>query len=77
MEEVIIRKNGDVGHITLNRPYALNALTHGMISRIETALLDWRSDKNIKLVLVDAEGSKAFCSGGDISHLDSDKKFVR
>ena len=69
MTEAIIRKKGKVGQITLNRPHALNALTYEMISDIEKALLEWENDTSVKVVLVDAEGPRAFCAGGDISDL--------
>ena len=69
MKEVFIRKNGCVGHITLNRPNSLNALTYHMISAIENALLSWKENDQIVLVLVDANGDKAFSSGGDVSDL--------
>ena len=69
MTDVIIRQNGNVGHITLNRPDALNALTYDMILKIETALISWKQNEEVKIVLVDANGDKAFCSGGDVSDL--------
>ncbi len=69
MAEAIIQKMGKIGQITLNRPRALNALTYKMITDIEKALIEWQSDSSIRAVLVDAEGSRAFCSGGDISDL--------
>ena len=37
MTDVIIRQNGNVGHITLNRPDALNALTYDMICLLYTS----------------------------------------
>ena len=69
MTDVIIRQNGNVGHITLNRPDALNALTYNMILKIEKALISWKQNEEVKIVLVDANGDKAFCSGGDVSDL--------
>ena len=69
MAEAIIQKMGKIGQITLNRPRALNALTYKMITDIEKALIEWEYDSSIQAVLVDAEGSRAFCSGGDISDL--------
>ena len=69
MTDVIIRQNGNVGHITLNRPDALNALTYDMILKIEKALISWKQNEEVKIVLVDANGDKAFCSGGDVSDL--------
>jgi len=67
MSEIAIRKEGRVGHITLTRPKALNALTYDMCLRIEAALDAWRADDAVRMVLIDAEGDKAFCAGGDIA----------
>ncbi|MGI9400211.1 MAG: enoyl-CoA hydratase/isomerase family protein [Rhizobiaceae bacterium] len=64
-----IRQQGHAGRITLTRPDALNALTHDMALQMEAALLEWKDDDSIKLVLVDAEGDKAFCAGGDVEKL--------
>ena len=69
MKDIFIRENGCVGHITLNRPGALNALTYDMISKIENALILWKENDQIEAILVDANGDRAFCSGGDVSDL--------
>ena len=69
MSEIHIRQDGHAGRITLNRPQALNALTYDMCLAIEDALWTWRADPTVKLVLLDAEGAKAFCSGGDIAEM--------
>lgn len=66
MSDMIIRTVGPVAHATLNRPKALNALNHQMCLDLETAMKDWAHNDNIKLLLIDAEGEKAFCAGGDI-----------
>ncbi|MDO6731432.1 enoyl-CoA hydratase/isomerase family protein [Marinovum sp. 2_MG-2023] len=71
-EDVVIRKSGRAGHITLDRPDALNALTAGMSITIEIALDDWRDDDAVDLVILDAKGTKAFCAGGDIAKLYAD-----
>lgn len=67
--DLSVRIEGRIGWITLNRPKALNALTHSMVLRMEAALLDWRHNENITLVLIDAVGDKAFCAGGDVNAL--------
>lgn len=64
--EVICRKRGAAGHILLNRPQALNALTLGMVRDIAAALDAWERDPEIKCVVVEGAGGKAFCAGGDI-----------
>ncbi|MDR7127487.1 enoyl-CoA hydratase/isomerase family protein [Pseudotabrizicola sp. 4114] len=65
--EIIACLRGQVGHLTLNRPAALNALTRGMISELTLALQGWRTDPSVRLIVIDAAGPKAFCAGGDIS----------
>jgi len=69
MTEIDIRIDGCAGRITLQRPKALNALTYAMIPAISAALDGWATDDAVKLVLIDAEGDKAFCAGGDIADL--------
>jgi len=67
---VIIRTEGQVGRITLNRPAALHALNQDMCETMLAALLDWRDDTSVEIVLVDhAEGTRGFCAGGDIRML--------
>ena len=68
--QVLTRKTGPVGHITLNRPKALHALTLEMCHAMTAALTQWASDDDIKAVIIDhAEGSRGFCAGGDIAML--------
>ena len=69
MSEIDIRVSGKAGRITLARPEALNALTYDMITRIEQAIDAWADDPAISMVVIDAEGERAFCSGGDIAKL--------
>ena len=54
------------GLLTLDRPDTLNALSHGMVRTISSALARWRSDPSIQAVLIKAVPGKAFCAGGDI-----------
>ncbi|MFJ3788412.1 enoyl-CoA hydratase/isomerase family protein [Kitasatospora sp. NPDC090091] len=64
--EVIVQREGRAGLIVLNRPAALNALTHGMVQRISEALDAWERDDRIETVVVTGAGDRAFCAGGDI-----------
>lgn len=69
MGEIWCRKEGRAGRITLQRPKALNALTEGMLAAIDAALDEWVDDDDVALVLIDAEGDRAFAAGGDIVEL--------
>lgn len=69
MSETHIRIEGQIGRITLTRPKAMNALSYQMCLDIEAALDAWRHDDAVKMLLIDAEGDRAFCAGGDIAEL--------
>ena len=69
MTDISIRKTGHAGRITLQRPKALNALSYDMCMQVYAVLKDWRDDPEVSLVVIDAEGDKAFCAGGDISEM--------
>jgi enoyl-CoA hydratase len=64
--EVIVRVEGRVGRLTLNRPKALHALNTAMCRTMIEALLAWRADPGVELVLLDHAGERGFCAGGDI-----------
>lgn len=68
-DEVIVRKEGRAGRLTLNRPKALNALTLGMVQTIWTTLLAWRDDPAVELVVLDGAGERGLCAGGDVRSL--------
>ena len=68
-DDILIRKRGRAGRITLNRPRALNAVTYDMCLAIERALDGWRDDPEVALVVIDAAGEKAFSAGGDIAEM--------
>ncbi|WP_186398899.1 enoyl-CoA hydratase/isomerase family protein [Stappia sp. P2PMeth1] len=65
--ELLVRRQGRAGRITLNRPRALNLLSEAMLAGIASALQDWRADPALELVVIDAVGGRAFCAGGDIA----------
>ena len=67
--DVDIRVIGRAGRITLRRPGARNALNHAMVRAISDALADWAAGPSPEIVVIDAEGPRAFCAGGDIAAL--------
>jgi enoyl-CoA hydratase len=67
--EILFERRGALGLITLNRPKALNALTHDMCVRMKAQLDGWAKDLNVKCVAVRGAGDRAFCAGGDIRAL--------
>ncbi|MCV6592100.1 MAG: enoyl-CoA hydratase/isomerase family protein [Silicimonas sp.] len=69
MKDISIRQTGPVGRITLTRPKALNAVTLEMIRELAEVLPRWAENDTVKLIVMDAEGDKAFCAGGDIAQI--------
>lgn len=65
-EEIRFERRGRLGVATLDRPQALNALSHAMVQRLSAALAEWRDDPEIAAVLVKAVPGRAFCAGGDV-----------
>jgi enoyl-CoA hydratase len=73
-DEILFERRGAAGLITLNRPKALNALTHGMAVALHVILKEWAADAAVACVVVQGAGERAFCAGGDIRTLyDSGK----
>lgn len=66
MSDIICEKRGAAGFVLLNRPQALNALTHGMVQALDAALEAWAQDPAIERVVISGAGGRAFCAGGDI-----------
>ena len=67
--DVLIHRNGAVGHISLNRPKALHALTLEMCHAMSAALTEWAEDDGIEAVIIDHAEGRGFCAGGDIAFL--------
>ncbi|MFC3677350.1 enoyl-CoA hydratase/isomerase family protein [Ferrovibrio xuzhouensis] len=68
-DEIAFAVQNGVATILLNRPQALNALTHTMCVPLERHLRDWAKDAAVRAVIIKAAGDKAFCAGGDIRKL--------
>lgn len=69
MSDVLIQRQGAVGHISLNRPKAIHALTPEMCHAMIEALLAWQDDDAIEAVMIDHAEGRGFCAGGDIALL--------
>jgi len=71
-DDVLLRREGGLGRIVLNRPRAINALTHGMVTAIDTALTEWAADDSVHAVVLTGAGERGLCAGGDIRGIHAD-----
>lgn len=68
-DEILFERRGVAGLVTLNRPKALNAVTHGMVRSLRRQLDAWAQDGAVTRVIVMANGERAFSAGGDLCAL--------
>ncbi|MFJ8301496.1 enoyl-CoA hydratase/isomerase family protein [Streptomyces sp. NPDC094447] len=73
-EDVLVATEGRTGRLTLNRPKALNALSHSMVLRIEEVLTAWRDDPAVEAVVISGAGERGLCAGGDIRAIHADAR---
>ncbi|MEU1592627.1 enoyl-CoA hydratase/isomerase family protein [Streptomyces sp. NPDC005708] len=73
-EPVLLHTAGRAAHITLNRPKALNALSHAMVRHIDEALKAWKDDPAVETVVITGAGERGLCAGGDIRAVHDDAR---
>jgi enoyl-CoA hydratase len=68
-DDILFERRGAAGIVTLNRPKALNAVTHAMVLALRKQLDRWADDDAVTRVVLTAAGERAFSAGGDIRAL--------
>lgn len=69
--QIEISTEGALGVIALDRPEAINALTHAMIIAIRDAITMFQADPAIRAILLEGRGTRGFCAGGDVRAIRS------
>jgi enoyl-CoA hydratase len=72
-DKMLSRKEGGVGYLTFNNPERHNAVSLEMWEAAAGILEDFKTDKNIRVVVLSGAGGKAFVSGADISKFESER----
>jgi crotonobetainyl-CoA hydratase len=67
MAEIAFRIDGRVAHVRLDRPQSLNAITPAMDELLFDAWTEINANPDIWVVILSAEGEKAFCIGADVT----------
>ena len=65
-DQILTRVHNGIGFMTLNRPNAINSLTHTMVTAMHKALDDWADDDDVRAVVVNGAGERGLCAGGDV-----------
>jgi enoyl-CoA hydratase len=64
--EVLLRREGVLGQMILNRPRAINALNQRMVDILSATLTEWAADDTVRTVVLTGAGDRGLCAGGDI-----------
>ena len=68
LQNILARKEGVVGVITLNRPSALNALNSALLDELVETLEGWDEDDGVRAIIITGS-ERAFAAGADIKEM--------
>jgi len=68
-DTLLLERDGAVATVTINRPRVLNALNSQTIDELRRAILDFKRDDSVRVVILTGAGEKAFVAGADINEL--------
>lgn len=71
---VLYQVNNRIAEITINRPDKRNALNPDLVSELTKAFLDVQNDKNVKIVVLKANGD-VFSAGADLAYMQQLQHF--
>ena len=66
MEDILIRKEGNIAVISINRPKVLNAFRSQTHRELTEAVKEAGNDPDIYVIILNSSIEKAFTAGGDI-----------
>lgn len=65
-DDIRAYQDGQAGRLRLNRPSALHSLDLSMVRSMTRALLNWRDNDSVRIILIDHAEGRGFCAGGDV-----------
>lgn len=73
MPELIVRRDGPIGRVIISNPAKYNAMSTDMWAALPAALAQHDADPQVRLVMIEGDGDKAFVSGADISQFETER----
>jgi enoyl-CoA hydratase/carnithine racemase len=65
-DPALLRVDGPIATITLNRPTAFNSIDLALAKRLEQLSAEVEASEDIRVLVIEGEG-RAFCAGGDLA----------
>ena len=75
-ENLIYKKENQIGFVTLNRPKVYNALNAALLSELSEAIEQIKKDQEVRAVILTGAGEKSFVSGADISEIPASNSIL-
>lgn len=72
-ELVLVRRDGDIATVTLNRPDKLNALSKALWRAVGDAIAALDSEEGVRCIVLRGAGEKAFSPGADITEFPRER----
>lgn len=72
-ELILVRREGEIATVVLNRPEKLNALTKPMWRRLGEVMRELSADDGLRCIVLRGAGDKAFAPGNDISEFATER----
>ena len=67
-KEILLKKEGGIVTIALNRPEVMNAFSLSMATQLKKKLGSLQDEKDLRVVVIQGTG-RAFSAGGDIKQM--------
>ncbi len=72
-DTILIKRDGAIATVVLNRPDKLNALTKPMWRRLGVVMNELSDDESVRCLVLRGAGGKAFAPGNDISEFETER----
>ncbi len=69
-DEILLRRDGALAFVTLNRPDKHNAFNAAMWDRLAAVMAELAADDDLRCVVLSGAGGKAFSAGADIGEFE-------
>ena len=63
---ILTQQEGSIATVSINRPEALNTLTHELILNLTKEVNRWSGEKEIRVIILTGNGDRAFVGGVDV-----------
>lgn len=67
LQNLLYEKRAGIAYVTINRPQAMNALSHAALDELRSVMEDAQGDPVVHGVIVTGAGDTAFVTGADIA----------